>query len=85
MRYGIYTIRDKVAEVGGYPFTSRNNQTAARVFRDFMQKQNMASVSPDDFELLRIGTFEEEKCFIEACTPTYVEVAMPPSVRSEEE
>lgn len=83
MKYGMYTIRDKVAEAGGYPFCSRNNGTAARAFRDFIQKQN-AMIDPNDFELLQLGIWDEETCVLSTTSqPIKIEVALPPSVEIE--
>lgn len=85
MKYGLYTIRDRVAEVGGYPFVSRNNQTAARVYRDFMSKQNPATVDKNDFELMIIGVWDEEKCSVTAKeVPETIEVALSPLVNNSE-
>jgi len=78
MKYGLYTIKDRVAEMGGFPFTSRNDGTAARSFRDFMNRQDVTVHDPADFQLLKIGLWDEDTCLISACEPIYIEVTLPP-------
>lgn len=79
----MYTIRDRLAEAGGSPFISRNHLTAARVYTDFLSK-NM-NINYEEFELIYIGKWEEEKCKLTALDDIQkVDVKLPPSVTGRE-
>lgn len=55
----LYAVRDVVAAVFLTPFTSQNNQTAERMFRNMIQSEgNSLNQNPQDFDLYLVGDFD---------------------------
>jgi len=57
MKYGIYTIYDKVAEISGPVFQAKNDSTAIRILADLVMRTDVVA---EDYEMYRIGTFDDE-------------------------
>lgn len=62
MAIGVYSILDKSAGLYGRPYFSPGDQAAVRAFRvevDRVADGNMMNMYPQDFDLYRIGAFDE--------------------------
>lgn len=57
MKYGIYTIYDKVAEISGPVFQAKNDSTAIRMLADLVMRIDVVA---EDYEMYRIGTWDDE-------------------------
>lgn len=71
MRYGIYSIYDKVAGLYGSPFVCVNEPVAIRQFNH--QIASNLTAEPTDFELYCLGEFDINSGCIAACNkPVFV-------------
>lgn len=57
MKYGIYTIYDRPAEVSGPVFQAKNDEVAIRMLADLVMRTDVVA---EDFVLYRIGTWDDE-------------------------
>lgn len=72
----LYTIYDRVAERAGPVFVQVNDATASREFR--LSLQSSSVVDYDDYQLMRLGTWDPKKCWITVeDVPLVVHVAFP--------
>ena len=55
MKVNLYVIRDKVAESSSMPFSAVNDGIAKRQYNNLVKDV----VSPDDFELWQVGTYDD--------------------------
>lgn len=60
MLYGVYTIKDKLAEEAGPPFIAVNDKVAKRQFK----QMNVPVGLKDEYELIKIGWFDSLDCQI---------------------
>ena len=72
MKFPIYTYRDlKVAFM--QPICEVSDSSAIRGFAYAVNsKEGLMNYSPSDFQLYRIGTFDNEKGTIESCLPELI-------------
>jgi hypothetical protein len=70
MKLKMYSIYDTVAEVFNKPFCDHNDQSAVRAFTHSL----LAKETPDknDFQLYRIGSFDDSNGEIEHENPSRV-------------
>lgn len=72
----LYTIYDRVAERAGPVFVQVNDATASREFRLSLQSSSVADA--EDYQLMRLGTWDPKKCWITVeDVPLVVHVSMP--------
>jgi len=72
----LYCIYDRVAEKAGPVFVQMNDACASREFR--MAQQNSRGIDAEDYQLMRLGTWEPHKCWITVeDVPLVVHVSMP--------
>lgn len=63
MRYKVFSIRDRAADVFGQPFFQNSTGAAIRVFHDAINNKgpdNLYYNHPDDFDLYELGTFDDD-------------------------
>lgn len=60
MQYGLYVVKDKLADEAGPPFTAVNDKVAVRHFN----QMNIPDTLRDEYELLCIGTYNSKEIFI---------------------
>lgn len=56
----VYCIHDKQAETYETPFTLPNHAYAIRSFQDAVNKDTPYGKYPTDFELVHLGTYDQE-------------------------
>ena len=62
MKFGVYSVHDAKTNVYSAPFFSQNDNVARRQFGDLAKDgQTLISKHPDDFNLVRIGTWCDDK------------------------
>tara|TARA_B100000700_G_C14820278_1_gene749567 strand:+ start:170 stop:439 length:270 start_codon:yes stop_codon:yes gene_type:complete len=63
MKHNLYSVYDKVAELYADPFTDQNDGTAIRKIQDlfFKQADHIFVRHPDNFELQKIGTWDDKE------------------------
>lgn len=72
----LYCIFDRVAEKAGPVFVQVNDACASREFR--IAQQNSRGIDAEDYQLMRLGTWDPHKCWITVeDVPLVVRVAMP--------
>lgn len=76
MKYGLYVIRDEVAEDSGFPFDAKTDGVALRKFSGFIQQikeQNGANFSAE-FSLWKVGQYDSETMQLVALNPDKIHV-----------
>lgn len=71
----LYSVYDQVAGTYSNPVTARNDAVAARLFVHSVSTEGESLVKshPDDYSLVRIGSFDEVDGLVSACaTPELV-------------
>lgn len=72
MKVCVYSVRDLINGYG-QPFTSSNDAAATRDFKlALSRKDSLLYVSCEDFDLMRIGEFDDETGMLEPCAPTII-------------
>lgn len=73
MKLEIYTIRDKKTDVYNTPFFQRSVEEAMRTIADAAndERTHLAKF-PDDFEIYRLGSFNDNSGKIDPVIPTFV-------------
>ena len=72
----LYTIMDRKAEMASPPFTAVNESVAVRNY--LISMKNVAPMFFNDFELLRVGTFDTKTATIKIeKTPVRINVPEP--------
>lgn len=68
MKNGLYAVRDNVARIYFPPFMANNDDVAIRQF-DFACRDSQSSIyqSPGDYDLCRVGYYDQETGFITIC------------------
>jgi len=77
MRYNIYSIRDRAADVFAQPFFLPSHGVANRVFADEINRvdaNNNLNKHPEDFDLYFLGTFDDNEGSFEAQRPQQMAV-----------
>lgn len=72
MKYGIYSIRDKLA---GYMSLTleKSDAIATRGFTTLVNTSDtVLSANPGDYDLYKVGEFDSESGVIESCVPSFV-------------
>ena len=69
MKYGLYTIYDKVAQETGPLFEAKSDAVASRSARNLLSEVS----SPDDFKLLRVG-YTDKSTGVITVEPVPVEI-----------
>ena len=62
MRYKVFSIRDRAADLFGRPFYTNTNGSAVRSFTDEINRNNpdnALSAHPEDFDLYLLGEFDD--------------------------
>lgn len=62
MRYKVFSIRDRAADVFGQPFFCANGAVAIRMFTDEVNRPDQNSNlyrHPEDFDLYYLGDFDD--------------------------
>jgi hypothetical protein len=73
MKSPIYVVRDIKADYGLQPFCAPNDAVAMRMLSGSIQnKETDLGRYPEDFELHRIGMYDNEKCLITQTEDTQV-------------
>lgn len=69
MTYDIYSVRDHYS-IFGSPFCHNNQNTAKRYFARLINNSNGdISFSPGDYDLYRIGRFDEQSGMVYVVSP----------------
>lgn len=67
MKYGVYNIYDKVGDMFSHPLIFKNDVIAERSFDNTILSINDPTKQPEDFELNKIGFYDDETGKIESC------------------
>lgn len=59
MKYLVFSVRDKAVEAFLTPFFARSDAEATRMFAGTMRADNNLSRYPGQYDLFRIGSFED--------------------------
>ena len=60
MKNNFYSVYDKKAEVYSQPFTAINDEVAQRIITNCVDNpEHPYSMNPEDYQLSRIGTFDD--------------------------
>ena len=67
MKQNLFSIKDTVSGLFCSPFIQTNESVAKRTF-DFMlnDQNNDLSKHPQDYQLYRVGFFDDETCVVES-------------------
>lgn len=79
MKQQFYTVYDIQAEEYGSPFTSKNDLTGARAFRNLL----INNPNKKDFELYKIGEFDTDTGKISTYNKDKIEVLFSPKEMEE--
>lgn len=60
MKYGVYNIYDKVGDMYSHPLIFKNDIIAERSFDNTILSINDPTKQPEDFELNKIGFYDDE-------------------------
>ena len=72
----IYTVRDTKSGLYSAPFFQLNDEMAIRAwFGAVINKETLFAQHPGDFDLYRIGKWDEESAVIESTSPVHVRSA----------
>lgn len=72
MTVNLYSVRD-IHSGFGQVFTAQNDAVAIREFRlAISRKDNVMFTSCNDFDLMRLGSFDADLGSIEPCAPTII-------------
>lgn len=85
MRYKIYSIRDRQAEVFDRPFYMISHGLASRAFTDEINRQdanNALSNHPEDFDLWHLGEFDDNSGEFHSHEPKKILSGLDVSLRS---
>lgn len=77
MRYNVYSIRDRAADVFGQPFFLPTNGVAIRVFSDEVNRadgNNNLNKHPEDFDLYYLGSFDDNDGSFDLCKPQQIAI-----------
>ena len=68
MKTSIYVVKDIQADVHSEPVYLKNDAVAKRVFGNVVnnKQEHIYYTNPDDFELIRVGVYNDEDAHIEA-------------------
>ena len=67
MKTNMYTVYDKKAEVYTPPFQAINDEVAQRLMMNCVNNpEHNFGLNPEDYQLLRIGKFDDQNAHIEA-------------------
>jgi len=75
MRYKVFSIRDRAADLYGRPFYSNTVGSAIRSFSDEINRvsqDNQLNQHPDDFDLYYLGEFDDSNGSFETVNPEMV-------------
>lgn len=61
-----YSIFDLKAQSYRYPFPAVNDAVAFRMVSDLMRTENVYSLHPEDFSLIKVGSFDDDTGVLEA-------------------
>lgn len=67
MKYCIYNLYDKVGDMYSHPLIFKNDVIACRSFDNTILSINDPTKQPEDFELNKIGYYDDESGKIEIC------------------
>lgn len=68
MKYNIMSVYDRTAQLYGSPYYAVSKGSAIRGFSDEINRQDSQNTlyqHPDDFELVYLGTFDDESATFE--------------------
>lgn len=68
MKYGLFSIMDKVAVEYSPPFTAKNEGMAQRAYQNELQK----GLKPQEFTLWKIADYDSETGKIYNCEPSEI-------------
>lgn len=75
MRYKMFSVRDRAADMFGRPFFANTTGAAVRSFTDEINNaQSELAKHPEDYDLYEIGYFEDEFGTVTADTPKMVAI-----------
>lgn len=73
----MFAVFDRKVKTYGTPFFTTHEASALRSFSRFATDPNTdASVFPNDFELFRIGSYDEDSGHVETCIPASLGTAL---------
>lgn len=75
MKYLIFVLKDRAADVFGQPMFSTSEGSQVRAFSDEVNRadeKNMLYLHPDDFDLFRVGSFDDQTAVFETQLPELV-------------
>ena len=73
MKHRIYCINDLTAAHFSAPFIQVNDGTAKRLLAELVSDpQSKISKTPEDYNLVFLGDYDDETGIVTACTPTPV-------------
>ncbi|WNK14522.1 MAG: nonstructural protein [Microvirus sp.] len=77
MKYFIFAVRDRAADVFGTPYYSVSRGSAIRGFSDEVNRRepgNTLSAHPEDFDLYVLGTFDDAGGVFDVKSPEMIAV-----------
>ena len=72
----LYCIYDRLAEKAGPVFHADNDAVAIRGYNRLVER---GEIDPDDYQLYRIGEYDEKTMDIQTCIPHVIEVGICPA------
>lgn len=84
-KYNIYSVYDLKANAYGTPFFKQNDQIAVRDFSNVcLDPNSLLSRNPEDFRLVKLGSFNDETAAIESDLPEFIASAVDCCNKSDE-
>jgi hypothetical protein len=65
MKLGMYSIYDRKTNVYHPPFLQQTDASAERAFRIILNKDSLMSTYPDDYDCVKVGTFNDDSGKVE--------------------
>lgn len=63
-KFGMYVVKDKLAETHNFPFASKNHATAMREFMKPFKSGSNSGLNIQDYSLMYIGEYDQTTGFI---------------------
>lgn len=85
MKYYVFAVRDRAADVFGQPHFATSIGSAIRSFSDEVNRSadnNIFNKHPDDFDLYHLGSYDDNTGFFECGAPQQIAVGKDLLVKS---
>lgn len=79
----VYTIYDRLAEESGPLFQAKNDEVAHRQYQT--QLSTIQNIKVDDFTLLCVGEYDNERCEFQAAIPITIDEQLIQALQTKKE